>query len=85
MKLHRVDVWNGEIMVWSSVGDAVDVDGTRMVRLPHGTIVPSDGFHETASQSKRAGADAIDKLRAELAAKAAALRAEADGLELKGS
>jgi hypothetical protein len=76
--LHKFDVFPGTTTVYHWAGEQVEVDGEPMVRLGHGTIVKSDGYHASLADAKRAAADRIDAVRADLAAQAAQLRQEAD-------
>jgi hypothetical protein len=72
--------------VYQHAGDIVEVDGERMVRLPHGTIVPlrPGQWHETLPAARRAAAAQVDAVTVTLHGLAARLRAEADAEEAKG-
>lgn len=82
-KFHKCDVYRHDVYVTSLSGESVTVEGVPMIRLSHGTIVKAEGYHSRLSDAKREAADLIDEYRGDLAAKAAALRAEADGLDTK--
>lgn len=64
--------------VWWSVGTPVTVDGTPMVRLPHGTIVEATGFFSTVNEAACKAADSIDNLRLVLIEQSEALRAQTE-------
>jgi hypothetical protein len=76
--LHKVEVFAGAVTVYHWAGEQVEVHGEPMVRLGHGTIVKSDGYHASLADAKRQAADRIDAVRADLAAQAAQLRQEAN-------
>ena len=66
------------VSVWWSVGTPVTVDGTPMVRLPHGVIVQAVGWSATVNEAANKAADRIDELRAVLESQASGLRKQTE-------
>lgn len=67
------------VQSWLDVGDAVTVDGREMVRLPGGTIVTSDGWHDTLQAAQSAAADRLEEIAARVAEQARRMREVARG------
>jgi hypothetical protein len=65
--------------VWITAGDSIDIDGAPHVRLSHGTIMPADDrWSTTEADANRRAAELLDQCASRIAAKAAALRSEAN-------
>ena len=65
--------------VWITPGDSIDIGGIQHVRLSHGTIMPvDDRWVTTEADAKRRAAELLDQCASRIAAKAAALRSEAN-------
>ena len=62
------------VQSWLDVGDAVTVDGRQMVRLPGGTIVTADGWHDTLQAAQAAAADRLEEIAARVAEQARRMR-----------
>lgn len=78
--LYKINVMDaGYGGTWASSGESLLVEGRQMVRLPHGAILPADGYHDTIAAAKRAAADEIDAICLSLSKQAANLRQEAGG------
>lgn len=43
-------------------GEAVAVESTPMVRMPHGTIVRADDWHESEAAAARAAAEKLEEM-----------------------
>ena len=67
------------VISWLDVGDAVTVDGQEMVRLPGGTIVTADGWHDTLQAAQAAAADRLEEIAARVAEQARRMREVARG------
>ena len=67
------------VQSWLDVGDAVTVDGQEMVRLPGGTIVASDGWHDTLHEAQAAAADRLEEIAGRVAEQARRMREAANG------
>ncbi len=67
---------------WLDTGDAVTVDGQEMVRLPSGTIVTAEGWHETLHAAWAAAADRLDSIAASVAGQAGRLRSAVNTAEM---
>jgi hypothetical protein len=85
-KRFRIDLYDshfGTNGVYTNTvsGEAVLVDGREMVWLPHGSIVPDQGFHATLPDACRAAAGRVEAIGHRLLAQAERLRAEAASLE----
>lgn len=81
-EVFRYDIYDATIgrdglMTYVNRGAPVLVNGDPMVRLAHGTIVDSQGWHADLESAKRAAADQIEELGTRLMEQAARLRAEA--------
>lgn len=65
-KLHKVQVgcsvWADGVSTVSLVGTPRTIDGSPMVQLAHGPIMPADGWHATEAEAKAAAANEIEKL-----------------------
>lgn len=59
---------------WLDTGDAVTVDGREMVRLPGGSIIAADGWHDTLQAAQAAAADRLEEIAGRVAEQAARLR-----------
>lgn len=83
MKLYEITVvpavLHDRVATFMSIGDAVDVEGVRMVRLPSGSIVPADGWHETLQAAQAAVADRIETIGQRILWQAAVLREASNG------
>ena len=62
------------VQSWLDVGDAVTVDGRQMVRLPGGTIVTADGWHDTLQAAQAAAADRLEEIAGRVADQARRMR-----------
>jgi len=62
------------VQSWLDTGDAVTVDGQEMVRLPGGTIVTAEGWHDTLQAAQAAAADLLEEIAGRVAEQAARLR-----------
>jgi hypothetical protein len=67
---------------WLDTGDAVTVDGREMVRLPGGTIVTAEGWHDTVHAAVAAAAERLDSIAASVAGQAGILRSAANSFEM---
>lgn len=67
------------VQSWLDVGDAVTVDGRQMVRLPGGTIVTADGWHDTLQAAQAAAADRLEEIAGRVADQARRMREVARG------
>lgn len=63
---------------FSQNGSPQTVDGTPMVRLPHGTLVPAAGWHADRADAIREAADRVEELGRRLITQAGCMRADAD-------
>ena len=83
MKLYRVHVADkftgGGVQNWLLTGDALDVEGVRMVRMAHGDIRGADGWHETLAAAQAAAAERIETIGRKAIQQAACLREAARG------
>ena len=66
------------VHVWWSVGTPVTVNGSPMVQLAHGTIVPAAGWSATVNEAANVAADQIDNLRLVLIEQSDQLRAKVE-------
>ena len=80
IKLYQVEVFHSHNpVIYENSGELIEVNGVQMVRMPHGTIVPiTDRWFASRADSKRAAADAVEKIQRDLGELAAKLRAEAE-------
>ena len=62
------------VSVWWSVGTPVTVNGSPMVQLAHGTIVPADDWSASVNEAAHKAADRIDELLRVAASQAGLLR-----------
>jgi hypothetical protein len=65
------------IAYFTQHGEPMTVNGTPMVRLSHGVLVPAKGWHSEHSDAVREAAQRIEDLGHRLLAQADRLRAEA--------
>lgn len=66
------------VSIWWSVGTPVTVNGSPMVQLAHGTIVPAVGWSATVNEAANVAADQIDNLRLVLTEQSDQLRAKTE-------
>lgn len=66
------------VSVWWSVGTPVTVNGSPMVQLAHGTIVPAVGWSASVNEAANAAADKIDNLRLVLIEQSEQLRSKVE-------
>lgn len=81
MTVYKIDIHDRRdsdgLLTWVVKGQPVTVDGVRMVKLAHGTIVPADGFVDTLAEAKQEAARQIEMIGHRVLAQADRLRAEA--------
>lgn len=69
-------------ITWDVIsGEAIDVHGVRMVRLPHGTIVAATNWRESRSEAMVAAADRVEALAKRLLDQSKQIRVEASRLQ----
>lgn len=82
MNLYKAEVMSQVdsqgVSVWWSAGTPVTVDGTPMVKLPHGVIVQAAGWSATVNEAANKAADRIDELRAAMESQASGLRKQTE-------
>lgn len=64
------------LSTWPVKGEAVEVDGRRMVKLAHGVIVPAGGWHESKAAARTAAAEQMERMGVRLIGQAERMRME---------
>jgi len=86
-KVYQCQVWRIETpSVHVQTGELVEVAGTQMVRMAHGSIIPlgtKERWHQAVPDAKRDAAAQVESAIVELHGLAARLRAEADAEEAR--
>lgn len=83
--MNRFSVFIGQslsgagVQWWLDVGHAVTVDTQEMVRLPGGTIVTAEGWHDTPQAAQAAAADRLEEIAGRVAEQARRMREAARG------
>lgn len=63
---------------WFQVGTPVTVDGTPMVRMSYGSIVPAEGWSATVNEAAQIGAAEIEEMARKLLVEAELLRGKTE-------
>lgn len=84
VKLHKIQigssVWGGGISTVALKGTPRTIDGTPMVQLAHGAIVPADGWCATEAEAKAKAADEIEMIGRNLFHQAKQLKDAAEAM-----
>lgn len=69
-------IYDDGIVTWLVEGIPLTVDGVRMVRTAHGTIVPDDGWAPTAAEARLVASMRVEDIGRRLLTQAERMRAE---------
>lgn len=73
-------VWGGGVGTVALEGTPRTIDGTPMVQLAHGAIVPADGWFPTEAEAKAKAADEIELIGRSLFHQAKQLKEAAESM-----